>query len=126
MEIAFPELHTNLHTTNCYNYIHCYILFYTLITYIVIQCYIHCTCIHNYMYHVHDMPAPANQDDKQTKRTIPIFSRVIFYICVLTPEPNCTTSHYCIVHYGTRLTNFLDAKNWPAGAYMRRFFTVKN
>ena len=62
-------------------YIVTYFFLYTLVTYIVtIHTLLHTWWINNYMYHVHDMPVPANQDDTQTKRTIPIFSRVIYFM----------------------------------------------
>ena len=46
--------------------------------------------------------------------------------CVQLETKHASYSSFKIDVTGTRLTNFLDAKNWPAGAYVRRFFTVKN
>ena len=45
--------------------------------------------------------------------------------CVQLETKHASYSSFKIDVTGTRLTNFLDAKNWPAGAYVRRFFTVK-
>ena len=64
-EVAFPS---RLHTINCYNYIHCYmVLFlYTLITYTVILFYIYTLITYIGTIHVvykqaHNTPVPKNQ-----------------------------------------------------------------
>ena len=56
---------------------------YTLNTYIVtIHTKLH-TWLHKYMYHVHDMPAPAIQDAKQYKKNNSYFVKSnILYLCL--------------------------------------------
>ena len=45
--------------------------------------------------------------------------------CIQLETKHASYSSFKIEVFCKLLTNFLDAKNWPAGAYVRRFFTIK-
>ena len=45
--------------------------------------------------------------------------------CIQLETKHASYSSFKIEVSCKLLTNFLDAKNWPAGAYVRMFFTIK-
>ena len=45
--------------------------------------------------------------------------------CIQLETKHASYSSFKIEVSCKLLTNFLDAKNWPAGAYVRRFFIIK-